>query len=87
MPIVNSKSIDKLKYATLFIMSNLVVAGKDGDDYKYEIGPSVTTIWTINDNSTSNNTEFVLVTNNGEALTFEDMFGVDELIYRRFSAY
>ena len=87
VPKVNRKSIDKLKYATLFIMSNLVVAGKEGDDYKYEIGPSVTTIWTINDNSTSNSSEFVLVTNNGEALTFEDMFGVDELIYRRFAAY
>ena len=87
VPVINSKSIDKLKYATLFIMSNFVVAGKEGDDYKYEIGPSVTTIWTINDNSTSNNSEFVLVTNNGEALTFEDMFGVDELIYRRFAAY
>ncbi len=87
VPVINSKSIDKLKYATLFIMSNLVVAGKEGDDYKYEIGPSVTTIWTINDNSTSNSSEFVLVTNNGEALTFEDMFGVDELIYRRFASY
>ena len=93
VPKVNRKSIDKLKYATLFIMSNLVVAGKEGDDYKYEIGPSVTTIWTINDNSTSNSSEFVLVRKNGEidgdseALTFEDMFGVDELIYRRFAAY
>ena len=87
VPKVNRKSIDKLKYATLFIMSNVVVAGEEGDDYKYEIGPSVTTIWTINDNSTSNSSEFVLVTNNGEALTFEDMFGVDELIYRRFAAY
>ena len=93
VPKVNRKSIDKLKYATLFIMSNLVVAGKEGDDYKYEIGPSVTTIWTINDNSTSNISEFVLVRKNGEidgdseALTFEDMFGVDELIYRRFAAY
>ena len=89
VPVINSKSIDKLKYATLFIMSNVVVAGKEGDDYKYEIGPSVTTIWTINDNSTSNSSEFVLVTKNdeGEALTFEDMFGVDELIYRRFAAY
>lgn len=93
VPKINSKSIDKLKYATLFIMSNLVVAGKEGDDYKYEIGPSVTTIWTINDNSTSNSSEFVLVRKNGEidgdseALTFEDMFGVDELIYRRFAAY
>lgn len=93
VPVINSKSIDKLKYATLFIMSNVVVAGKEGDDYKYEIGPSVTTIWTINDNSTSNSSEFVLVRKNGEidgdseALTFEDMFGVDELIYRRFSAY
>lgn len=93
VPKVNRKSIDKLKYATLFIMSNLVVAGEEGDDYKYEIGPSVTTIWTINDNSTSNSSEFVLVRKNGEidgdsdALTFEDMFGVDELIYRRFAAY
>ena len=93
VPVINSKSIDKLKYATLFIMSNLVVAGKEGDDYKYEIGPSVTTIWTINDNSTSNSSEFVLVRKNGEidgdseALSFEDMFGVDELIYRRFAAY
>ena len=93
VPVINSKSIDKLKYATLFIMSNVVVAGKEGDDYKYEIGPSVTTIWTINDNSTSNSSEFVLVRKNGEidgdseALTFEDMFGVDELIYRRFAAY
>lgn len=93
VPKINSKSIDKLKYATLFIMSNVVVAGKDADDYKYEIGPSVTTIWTINDNSTSNSSEFVLVRKNGEidvdseALTFEDMFGVDELIYRRFAAY
>ncbi len=89
VPVINSKSIDKLKYATLFIMSNVVVAGKEGDDYKYEIGPSVTTIWTINDNSTSNSSEFVLVTKNdeGEALTFEDMFGVDELIYRRFASY
>lgn len=93
VPKVNRKSIDKLKYATLFIMSNLVVAGEEGDDYKYEIGPSVTTIWTINDNSTSNISEFVLVRKNGEidgdseALTFEDMFGVDELIYRRFASY
>ena len=93
VPVINSKSIDKLKYATLFIMSNVVVAGKEGDDYKYEIGPSVTTIWTINDNSTSNSSEFVLVRKNGEidgdseALTFEDMFGVDELIYRRFASY
>ena len=93
VPVINSKSIDKLKYATLFIMSNLVVEGKECDDYKYEIGPSVTTIWTINDNSTSNSSEFVLVRKNGEidgdseALTFEDMFGVDELIYRRFAAY
>ena len=47
-------------------MSNLVVAGEEGDDYKYEIGPSVTTIWTINDNSTSNSSEFVLVRKNGE---------------------
>lgn len=89
VPKVNSKSIDKLKYATLFIMSNVVVAGKEGDDYKYEIGPSVTTIWTINDNSISNSSEFVLVTKNDdeESLTFEDMFGVDELIYRRFASY
>lgn len=88
VPKVNRKSIDKLKYATLFIMSNLVVAGKDGDDYKYEIGPSVTTIWTINDNSTSNSPEFEVIQNDeGKALTFEDMFGVDELIYRRFASY
>lgn len=88
VPKVNRKSIDKLKYATLFIMSNLVVAGKEGDDYKYEIGPSVTTIWTINDNSTSNSPEFEVIQNDeGKALTFEDMFGVDELIYRRFASY
>lgn len=88
VPKVNRKSIDKLKYATLFIMSNLVVAGEEGDDYKYEIGPSVTTIWTINDNSTSNSPEFEVIQNDeGKALTFEDMFGIDELIYRRFAAY
>ena len=91
VPIINSKSIDKLKYATLFIMSNVVIAGKEGGDYKYETGPSVTTIWTINDNSTSNHSEFIIVTNNGEldgeAVTFDDMFGIDELIYRRFAAY
>lgn len=91
VPVINSKSIDKLKYATLFIMSNVVIAGKEGNDYKYEIGPSITTIWTINDNSISNHSEFVIVTNNGELdgkpVTFEDMFGIDELIYRRFAAY
>ena len=94
VPEINSKSIDKLKYATLFIMSNVVVTGKDGDKYKYEMGPSVTTIWTINDNSTSNDSKFIIVTNNGnpndpnsEPITFDDMFGIDELIYRRFAAY
>lgn len=92
VPIINSKSIDKLKYATLFVMSNVVISGKDeNNNVIYEPGPSVTTIWAINDNTTSNQSEFIIVTNDGTEsgtpITFEDMFGIDELIYRRFVEY
>lgn len=88
VPVINKKSIDKLKYATLFIISSITI--NDNNEYNPN-SQTVTTIWTINNNSTDGDQGFEIITvdgnTNSEPMMFDDLFGLDETIYRKFSEY
>ena len=89
IPIINQKTLDKLKYATLFAISNVAKVGEN----EYINVPQLTTIWSINDNNNSNESEFQMIViddsdpNNPMPLTIESMFGIDSYIYRKFAEY
>lgn len=89
IPIINEKTLDKLKYATLFATSN--IAYIDGEIY--DTAPQLTTIWSIGDNSTSNEARFELIYLDNDSefpkvpLTLESMFGFDSYVYKKFSEY
>ena len=88
VPVINKKSIDKLKYATLFIISSIIRTGED----KYNPNAqTVTTIWTISDNTNDGGQGFAPVTLDGNPMSppimFDDLFGLDESIYRKFAEY
>lgn len=83
IPVINNKTIDKLKYATLFLISNVAK-----DNTGYYIAPPITTIWTINNINDDNERKFEaikLADNN--YLTLDDMLGLDAMIYKKFTEY
>ena len=89
VPVINKKTIDKLKYATLFIISNIVAETDSNNNIVYNTNaPLITTVWTINDNSTNGTSGFeVIMLYENKPLTLDDMFGLDGAIYRKFAEY
>ena len=93
VPEINERTLDKLKYATLFIISDVQVSSDSNSNEQYTTAPMMTTIWTISDNNTATDSSFELVRINGtnddedQPLTIESMFGVESYIYRKFAEY